>query len=66
MQTRLLASLAGGLLGVVLASPVSARLDLSPLIGFVACPIAGVVLGWVVSQLFDVFTKPSTGRIDFK
>jgi predicted Kef-type K+ transport protein len=66
MQTRLLASVAGGLLGVVLASPVSARLDLAPLIGFIACPIAGVVLGWVVSQLFDVFTKPSANRINLK
>jgi predicted Kef-type K+ transport protein len=66
MQTRLLASLVGGLLGAALASSVNARLDLAPLIGFIACPIAGVLLGWVVSQLFDVFTKPSGGRINLK
>jgi hypothetical protein len=55
MQTRLFASLAGGFLGVAVASTVKTSLDLSPAIALIGCSVAGIALGYVVSMLFDVF-----------
>jgi hypothetical protein len=62
MQTRLFACLAGGLLGVVLTSPINATLGLSPAIAFVSCSIAGIGIGYVASILVDVFTMDSKGK----
>lgn len=59
MQRRLLATLAGGLLGVALSSTINARLDAPPVIAVIGCSLAGLALGYVVSTLFDVFTAPS-------
>jgi hypothetical protein len=57
MQTRLLASLAGGLLGVVVASPLGASLGLSGGPALAGCAVLGVGVGYVGSILFDVFTS---------
>lgn len=62
MRTRLLASLAGGLLGVALSSPINARLNAPPVIALVGCVLAGLALGYVASMLFDVFTASSAGN----
>jgi hypothetical protein len=62
MQTRLFACLAGGLLGVVLTSPINATLGLRPAIAFVGCSIAGIAVGYVASILVDVFTMDSKGK----
>ncbi len=59
MQTRLFASLAGGLLGAAVASTVNASLELSPTLALIGCSVAGIALGYVVSMLFDVFAMPS-------
>lgn len=59
MQIRLFASLAGGLLGAAVASTVNASLELSPTLALVGCSLTGVILGYVVSMLFDVFAMPS-------
>lgn len=56
MQTRILACGAGGLLGVVFASPLSGDLGLTPTLSVIACSVAGVGIGYVVSILYDVFT----------
>jgi hypothetical protein len=56
VQTRLLACLAGGLLGAILTSTVSAGLGVSPLLGFIGCTVAGIALGCLVSILLDVFS----------
>ena len=56
MQTRLLACLAGGLLGLVLAFPVGSSLGLSPAIALLGCSSIGVALGYIASLLIDVFT----------
>ena len=56
MQTRLIAGIAGGLLGIAVASPVNAALGLNPAIAFIGCLSIGVAVGWVASTLFDVFT----------
>lgn len=56
MRTRLLACLAGGLLGVAVALPVEQSLALSPTIALIGCPLLGAALGYVVSMFFDVFT----------
>jgi len=55
MQTRLIASLAGGLLGASLTSTANTILELSPTVAMIGCSSVGVALGYVVSMLFDVF-----------
>ena len=62
MQTRLFASLAGGLLGAAVASTVNASLELSPTVAWVGCSAIGVALGYVVSMLCDVFAMPSVDK----
>ncbi len=66
VQTRLLACLAGGLLGVVLASAINdgLGLSLSPTLAVIACSSAGVGLGYVVSILFDVFSGAGKSHSD--
>jgi hypothetical protein len=56
VRTRLLACLAGGLLGVAVAFPVEQSLALSPIVALIGCPLLGAALGYVVSMFFDVFT----------
>ena len=56
MQTRLFACLAGGLLGVVVASPINNSLGVNPTLAFIGCASVGVAVGYVASILFDVFT----------
>ncbi|HYL38147.1 MAG TPA: hypothetical protein VEV17_19680 [Bryobacteraceae bacterium] len=56
MKARLLASLAGGVGGVAVASPINSSLGLSPTIAYIACTAIGLALGYGVSIFFDVFT----------
>jgi len=62
VQTRLLAGLAGGLLGAVVTSPINASLGLSPAIALIVCSSIGVAVGYVASILFDVFTASSEDK----
>ncbi len=55
MQIRLLACLAGGLAGIAVAAEINDILGLSPTIAMIGCAAVGVALGYVVSQLVDVF-----------
>jgi hypothetical protein len=55
VQTRLLACIAGGFLGVVVTSPINASLGLSPTIALIGCSSIGVAVGCVATILFDVF-----------
>ena len=64
MQTRLLATLAGGFLGAAVGSPISASLDLTPAMGLVGGLLAGLTIGYVGSILFDVFVAQPENRID--
>jgi hypothetical protein len=69
MQTRLFASLAGGLLGVALNAQITAKLglDLPPVPALIGCSLAGLAIGYVVSLLVDVFTGHSVvDRADSK
>ena len=59
MQKRLLASLAGGLIGAAVTSTVNASLGLSPTIALIACSSIGLAIGYVASTLFDVFADSS-------
>ncbi|HUA82294.1 MAG TPA: hypothetical protein VMB85_00425 [Bryobacteraceae bacterium] len=61
MKTRLIATLAGGLLGLALASQVNTSLDLgiSPTLALAGCSLAGLAIGYVGSILFDVFARDS-------
>jgi hypothetical protein len=63
VQIRLLACIAGGLLGVAVTSVVNNRLGFSPAVALIACSSIGVALGYVVSMLIDVFA-PSHGDGD--
>lgn len=54
MRTRLLACLAGGLLGAGVAS-VSSGFGLSPTVALIVLSAAGIAVGYVVSILIDVF-----------
>jgi uncharacterized membrane protein YuzA (DUF378 family) len=56
VQTRLLACLAGGFLGVVVASPISDSFGLTRAVAFIACPLIGLAIGYAASIFFDVFT----------
>lgn len=56
VQTRLLACLAGGLFGFVVASPITDGMSLNPTIALIGCPLIGVAIGYAASLLFDVFT----------
>jgi hypothetical protein len=55
VRTRLFASLAGGFLGVFIASPIGSSLDLSPPVALIGCSLSGMAVGYVASILFDVF-----------
>lgn len=59
MQRRLYSGLAGGLLGLVAAFPINASLSLSPAVAMIGCAGIGVVVGYVASIFFDVFTSNS-------
>jgi len=59
LQTRLLACLAGGFLGVVVASPISQSFNVSLTLALIGCALLGLALGYVVSIFFDVFTASS-------
>jgi hypothetical protein len=59
MQTRLFASIAGGLLGVVLAPSLKDTLGLTPMLAFIGLGVAGVAVGCAASLLFDVFSSSS-------
>jgi hypothetical protein len=59
VQTRLLACLAGGFLGVVVASLFGASLGLSATFALIGCSSLGIAVGYVVSMLFDVFAAPT-------
>jgi uncharacterized membrane protein YuzA (DUF378 family) len=62
VQTRLFASLAGGLLGVVVTFPINSSLGLNPALALVVCSLIGVAVGYVASILFDVFTASSEDK----
>ena len=55
MQTHLLACLAGGFLGVVVAFQINGPVDLSPTITFIRCSSIGIAVGYVAGILFDLF-----------
>ena len=55
MQTRLLACMAGGLIGVVLTSTINESLGFTPTLAVIACSTSGMAIGYVASMLYDVF-----------
>ena len=57
MQTRLLASLAGGCFGVLVSSRINEALGLNPTVAVVGCALMGVALGHAASMFWDVFTE---------
>lgn len=62
MQTRLLASLAGGITGAALTFLLPETFHIGPVPPMVLCSTGGVILGYLISMLFHVFTMGSEGR----
>jgi hypothetical protein len=56
MQDRLLASIAGAMVGIVLDTYVSSRMDLNPFHTLLLCSFGGMALGYMISSLVDVFS----------
>jgi hypothetical protein len=59
MQLRLLACLAGGIIGCGLVYLIGNSLDLSPTIAYLGGSVAGVILGYFASALVHAFTAGS-------
>ncbi len=62
MRTRLLACLAGGLLGAIVGSPISGSLGLSPTAALIGCSAVGAGIGFFASILFHVFASSPDDR----
>lgn len=62
MQTRLLACLAGGLLGAAVAYPINGSLNMNPTVVLIVCSGIGLALGCVGSILVDVFAMNSADQ----
>lgn len=61
MRTRILASLGGGVCGLLLtyAFPIDSTLGLTPALAKAVCALTGLVSGYVGTILLDVFLTPS-------
>jgi hypothetical protein len=55
MQRRLIASIAGGVAGMCLASRLQGALGGSAILAYTAATLGGIALAYVASMLFDVF-----------
>jgi uncharacterized membrane protein YuzA (DUF378 family) len=55
MQRRLIASIAGGIIGICLATRLQDALGVSATLAVIAAAFIGIALGYVASMLFDVF-----------
>jgi hypothetical protein len=55
MQKRLIASIAGGVLGMCVAPRLEDALGVSATLAFLAAPLGGIALAWVATLLYDVF-----------
>lgn len=67
MKIRLIASLAGGLLGFAVAGQINTSLGLgvTPTVAMIGCSLTGMAIGYVGSLLFDVFARnPGEDRPD--
>jgi len=55
MQRRLIASLAGGIIGICLATRLQDALEIPATVAYIAAALGGIALAYVASMLFDVF-----------
>jgi uncharacterized membrane protein len=55
MRKRFLVSIVGGIVGLALSSPLTDTLGMSQTLALVSCSIAGIVVGYVASILWEVF-----------
>ena len=62
MQTRLLACIAGCLLGVAVTPAINDHLALSPTLALIGCSSLGAAVGYVASMLFDVFAASAEDK----
>jgi hypothetical protein len=61
MVKRLLSSMVGGLIGVVIAWHFQDALGTSPALAYGSCTVGGLGIGYVASMLFDVFAGSPSG-----
>ena len=64
MRKRLLVCLIFGATGLATALPIGNLLGLSTIQAFIGCTAAGVVLGYLVSVLLDIFVDTSSTGIE--
>jgi hypothetical protein len=55
MRKRFLVSILGGIVGLALSVPLTDTLGVSQTLTLVSCSIAGIVVGYVASILWEVF-----------
>jgi hypothetical protein len=55
MRKRFLVSIVGGIVGLALSVPLTDTLGVSQTLALVGCSVAGIVVGYVASILWEVF-----------
>lgn len=64
MRKRLLVCLIFGATGLAAALPLGDRLGFGTVQSLIACSVAGVVIGYLVSVFLDIFSSDSTGEAE--
>ncbi|HTR39970.1 MAG TPA: hypothetical protein VMH80_29060 [Bryobacteraceae bacterium] len=59
MRKRLIVTLVFGAAGLAVALPIGDRFGLAAWQSLIACSVAGILLGWVVSVFMDIFVTGS-------
>jgi hypothetical protein len=62
MRRRIISLVIGGLAGVCVSAPVNDYFKMAETFGILACAVAGIVLGCMVSMLMDVFVPHNTSE----
>lgn len=57
MRKRLLVTLVFGAAGLAVALPIGDHFGLAAWQSLIACSVAGILLGWVVSVFLDIFVS---------
>jgi putative flippase GtrA len=55
MRKRFLVSIVGGIVGLAVSVPLTDTLGVSQTLALVVCSIAGILVGYVASTLWEVF-----------
>ncbi len=59
MRRRIIACVIGGLVGIVLSSPINDYFGIKETFGLLTCGISGIILAYMISMVADVFMHTS-------